>query len=83
MPIKILKITKMNSYRKIRISTVKEAPWGTHFFQFYKTKEDLLETLIPYFESGLVGNEMYVLVTSDFLTKEEAIRYKIYEKSRA
>jgi len=49
-------------------------PWGSHFCQFYHTKKDLLDVLIPYFKAGLENNEFCVWVTSDFLTKEEAIK---------
>jgi hypothetical protein len=48
-------------------------PWGTHFCQFYQTKEDMIEIVLPYFRAGLGGNELCIWVTSDFLTKEEAL----------
>jgi PAS domain S-box-containing protein len=47
-------------------------PWGTHFCHFYESKEDLLDTLIPYFKGGLESNEFCLWVISDPLTKEEA-----------
>jgi PAS domain S-box-containing protein len=47
-------------------------PWGTHFCQFYKTKKDLLDILVPYFRTGLENNELCVWITSDFLTAEDA-----------
>ena len=67
----------MNSSRKNRklgIELVEDLPWGTHFCQFYETKEDLLSTLVPYFKAGLENNEFCVWVTSPFLTKENALR---------
>ena len=27
--------------------------WGTHFCQFYQTREDLMDILVPYFKVGL------------------------------
>lgn len=48
-------------------------PWGSHFCQFYQTKEDLLDLLVPYFRAGLENDEFCVWVTSDFFTTEEAI----------
>jgi two-component system, sensor histidine kinase PdtaS len=30
-----------------------DVPRGTHFFQFYQTRGDLMDTLIPYFKAGL------------------------------
>jgi len=47
-------------------------PWGTHFCQFYATKEDLVEVLVPYFAYGLRNNEFCMWVTSPPLEVEEA-----------
>jgi len=54
------------------IVMVGDIPWGSHFCQFYQTKQDLLDILIPYFRAGLENNEFCVWVTSDFFTTEEA-----------
>jgi signal transduction histidine kinase len=54
------------------ISPVGQIPWGTHFFQFYETKEDLLEILVPYFKAGLESNEFCLWVISEPLTQEDA-----------
>jgi len=51
--------------RKTGISVVGDMPWGTHFCHFYETKQDLLETLVPYFKAGLESNEFCVWVVSD------------------
>lgn len=58
--------------RKIGSEVVDKVPWGTHFCQFYQTKEDLLDILVPYFKSGLEGNEFCMWVTSEPLSVEEA-----------
>jgi PAS domain S-box-containing protein len=50
--------------RQTGIDAVGEAPWGTHFCQFYATKEDLIEILVPYFRAGLEGGEYCMWVTS-------------------
>jgi hypothetical protein len=55
------------------IALVGDLPWGSHFCQFYRTKKDLLDTLIPYFKAGLENNEFCVWVTSDFFTKKDAL----------
>ena len=34
--------------RKSGISLVGDLSWGHHLCQFYRTKEDLLEILVPY-----------------------------------
>ena len=54
------------------INLIGNVPWGTHFCQFYETKEDLIDILIPYFKAGLENNEFCMLITSDPLSAEEA-----------
>src|SRR3989339_945580 len=54
------------------LNMVGNIPW-THFCQFYQTKDDFSDILVRYFEAGLKNNELCVWVTSDFLTKEEAL----------
>ena len=60
--------------RKTGISVVGNVPWGTHFCHFYETKQDLLDTLVPYFKAGLEGKEfcVWVLSNSELMTVEEA-----------
>lgn len=58
--------------RKSGIELIGEVPWGTHFCQFYQTKENLMDILIPYFQAGLENNEFCMWVTSQPLTTEEA-----------
>jgi hypothetical protein len=60
--------------RNSGITLIGDLPWGTHFCQFYKTKKDLLDTLVPYFKAGLENNEVCVWVTSDFLTEADAVK---------
>ncbi len=57
--------------RKSGIDVVGDMPWGTHFCQFYETKNDLLEVLVPYFKAGLESNETCVWVVTT-LTEHEA-----------
>jgi len=42
--------------------------------QFYKTKKDLIEILVPYFSAGLAQNEYCMWITSEPLSVEEATR---------
>jgi len=46
-----------NKLRNSGIEVIGNVPWGTHFCQFYQTKQDLIETLVPYFKTGLEKNE--------------------------
>jgi DcmR-like sensory protein len=48
-----------------------DMPWGSHVCQFYDSKEDQLEMLVPYFKQGLERNEACVWLVGD-LTVEEA-----------
>lgn len=58
--------------RKTGIDILGDVPWGTHFCQFYQTKEDLIDTLAPYFKAGLEDNEFCIWVTSEPLDEKEA-----------
>jgi hypothetical protein len=60
--------------RNSGIALVGDLPWGSHFCQFYRTKKDLTDVLVPYFRSGLENNELCIWVTSDFVTAEDALR---------
>ena len=56
--------------RDTGIEPVGEMPWGTHFCHFYETRDDLLETLLPFFKAGLEANEFCAWVISEPLTEE-------------
>jgi hypothetical protein len=58
--------------RKSGIDAIGDIPWGTHFCQFYKTKEDLIDILVPYFKNGLENNEFCMWITSEPLKVEDA-----------
>ncbi len=58
--------------RKSGLAIIGDIPWGTHFCQFYQTKQDLLDILVPYFQAGLENNEFCMWVTADNLTAAEA-----------
>ena len=48
-----------------------DLPWGSHVCQFYNTREEQLELLVPYFKQGLERNEACAWLVGD-LTIEEA-----------
>ncbi|WP_048162357.1 PAS domain S-box protein [Methanosarcina sp. 1.H.A.2.2] len=58
--------------RRSGIDFIGDVPWGTHFCQFYQTKEDLTDILVPYFKAGLENNEFCMWITSSPLDAEEA-----------
>jgi hypothetical protein len=57
---------------KTGIDIIGDVPWGTHFCQFYQTKQDLLDILVPYFKAGLENNEFCMWITAEPLNEEEA-----------
>jgi len=59
--------------RKTGIEIIGDMPWGTHFCQFYRTPQDLLDTLVPYFKAGLENNEYCMWVTSEPLSVKDAV----------
>ena len=61
-----------NELRNSGIDMIVGVPWGTHFCQFYKTKQDLIDTLVPYFKAGLESSEFCMWVTSEPLVVAEA-----------
>jgi PAS domain S-box-containing protein len=58
--------------RKTGLKVVGDVPWGTHLCCFYETKQDLLDSLVPYFKAGLESNEFCLWVIVDPLTETEA-----------
>jgi PAS domain S-box-containing protein len=50
--------------RESGIEVLGPVPWGTHFCLFYKTKQDLIDVLVPYFKAGLENNEYCMCITS-------------------
>lgn len=74
--------------RNSGIEVIGELPWGSHFCNFFESKEDLLQILVPYFKAGLINNEFCLWITSDPITVTiafEALRKEIpdfdtYEK---
>jgi len=58
--------------RKTGIDFIGNTSWGTHFCQFYKTPEDLIDILVPYFNAGLENNEFCMWITAEPLTAKKA-----------
>src|SRR5437867_12389081 len=58
--------------RNTGLGLLGDFPWGTHFCHFFETKQDLLDTLLPYFVAGLEGRELCLWLVAEPLTTEEA-----------
>ena len=55
----------IDELRPSGIDLIGSVPWGTHFCQFYSTRQDLIDVLVPYFKAGLENNEYCMWVTSE------------------
>ena len=64
--------SNVTSLRNFGIELVGSVPWGTHLCQFYESKQDLIDILVPYFAEGLHRNEFCMWVTSPPLEVAEA-----------
>ena len=58
--------------RESGIDVLGSVLWGTHVCLFYRTKQDLINILVPYFKAGLENNEFCMWITSDPLDPTEA-----------
>ena len=70
--LKYTKTAMKTNDRITGIGVIGKVPWGTHVCQFYQTKGDLIDILVPYFKTGLNNNELCVWLTSEPLTVEKA-----------
>ncbi len=48
-------------------------PWGSHFCHFFRDAQDLSETLVPYFKTGLEANQACIWITAAPFTKADAL----------
>lgn len=62
----------VESLRQTGIEPIGPVAWGTHFCLFFRTKQDLLDVLVPYFKAGLENNEFCMWVTAEPLDAGEA-----------
>lgn len=63
--------------RNSGIDTIGSVNWGTHFCQFYNTKQDLVDIIIPYLKTGLENNEFCVWVASNPLEAKKSFRKSV------
>jgi len=63
-------LSRADEYRESGIKALDLVRWGTHVAQFYNTKDDLKELLVPYLEEGLKDNELCVWITDDISENE-------------
>ena len=61
-----------DALRDSGLDIVGKVAWGAHFCQFYQTREDLLDVLVPYFRAGLANNEFCMWIASEPLHAAQA-----------
>jgi len=54
------------------IEAIGDIVWGTHLCQLYQTREELVDTLVPYFKAGLKNSEACLWIISEYLAENEA-----------
>ncbi len=54
------------------IPGIGKIPFGVHLCHFYLKRQDLVDSLVPYFQSGLQNNERCIWMTAAPFTREEA-----------
>ncbi len=62
-----------NQLRYTGLDIIGNVPWGTHFCNFFYSKQDLLEILVPYFKAGLETNEFCLWITCDPVSVDDAL----------
>lgn len=60
--------------RKSGIDIVGDIPWGSRLCLFYRTPEELLDVLVPYFRTGLANGEACLWITAQPLDRLSAIK---------
>ncbi|MFH1446400.1 MAG: MEDS domain-containing protein [Chloroflexota bacterium] len=60
--------------RRIGLDAMPSIIWGSHLCLLYRTKQELLDILIPYFKTGLEDNEYCIWATSEHLGTAEAFK---------
>jgi len=55
------------------IPSAGDLPWGSHVCHFYRSREELVESLVPYFRAGLENGERCIWVTATPLRAADAM----------
>jgi len=54
------------------INAIGNLDWGSHFCHLYHTRDELVDTVVPFFAAGLENNEQCLWVTSEPLEAADA-----------
>jgi DNA-binding CsgD family transcriptional regulator len=58
--------------RRTGVNILGDVPWGSHLCVFYESREDLFDSVIPYFKAGLESNEFCLWALPPPVTRDEA-----------
>ena len=58
--------------RSSGVNVLGDMPWGSHICVFYEDGDDLLDTVIPFFKTGLESNEYCLWALSGPPTMQDA-----------
>lgn len=61
-----------NNRRRSGLPVLASVPWGAHVCHFYETREDVLDTVLPFIATGLEDDEFCLWVTADPITPDDA-----------
>jgi DNA-binding CsgD family transcriptional regulator len=62
-----------NTPRPTGIIVQGNIPWGTHLCLFHETRQDLLNTMVPYFRAGLENKEFCLWILQPSITRQDAL----------
>jgi DNA-binding CsgD family transcriptional regulator len=62
-----------DAFRHTGIGTLGPIPWGAHLCLFHETKQDLFDTMVPYFRAGLENKEFCLWILPQSITRQEAL----------
>ena len=65
-------IAELARHRPTGVPALHHLPWGEHLCQFYRSRADLLDSLVPFFATGLEHGERCIWVTSEPLRAVDA-----------
>jgi DNA-binding CsgD family transcriptional regulator len=66
-------VSSNDALRQTGIGILSGIPWGTHLCLFHETKQDFLDTMVPYFRAGLENNEFCLWVLQPSIAEQDAL----------
>ncbi len=64
----------VDALRCTGLDVIARVPWGACICHLYRSRNDLVDVLVPYFRAGLESNEHCIWVTAEPLGKAKAVR---------